>query len=461
MLASPFVAELIVVDDGSRDSTVAIVREYRRPAHHAVPPADQPGQGRGAAAGFAEATAPYVIVQDADLEYDPADYGRGARRRCSSGQADVVFGSRFLSGEPHRVLYFWHSVGNQLLTTLSNMFTNLNLTDMETCYKAFRREVIQSIEIEEDRFGFEPEITAKIAGAGWRVYEVGICYAGRTYAEGKKIGWRDGVRAGLLRRSVLAACGGACAAVSIASPTATSRRRSSTTPTTSCPTCSHSLEEADELHRVDLQPGRAPPRRATCSRSAPATASSPRSCDATRRSPRPTCRRAASTGCGRASPDKPNVDVRLVDIAAHGRRPLVRLRRARERARAHRRRCERAREAARASLRPGGRVCVFVPAFDGLYSTSTSASATGAGTAGRSSSRCSTAPGSRSTTRATSTPSARSPGGSSPASSARCPPSTWSVSVYDRVVVPTLRRIEAGRSPRFGQSLFCVGTVRD
>ena len=120
-----------------------------------------------------------------------------------AGDADVVYGSRFLSGHPHRVLYYWHSVGNRLLTTASNMFTNLNLTDMETCYKAFRREVIQSIEIEEDRFGFEPEITAKIAAAGWRIYEVGISYSGRTYSEGKKIGWKDGVRAiyGVVRYS--------------------------------------------------------------------------------------------------------------------------------------------------------------------------------------------------------------------------------------------------------------------
>jgi hypothetical protein len=135
-----------------------------------------------------------VIVQDADLEYDPDEFEL-LLGPLEDDKADVVFGSRFQSGRPHRVLYYWHSVGNRLLTTLSNMFTNLNLTDMETCYKAFRRSVIQSITIEEDRFGFEPEITAKIARGGWRVYEVGISYSGRTYAEGKKIGWRDGVRA--------------------------------------------------------------------------------------------------------------------------------------------------------------------------------------------------------------------------------------------------------------------------
>ncbi len=153
-------------------------------------------RGKGAAlrTGFARATAEYVIVQDADLEYDPDEFGV-VLEPLERDLADVVFGSRFLSGRPHRVLYFWHSMGNKLLTLLSNMFTDLNLTDMETCYKAFRRELIQSVEIEEDRFGFEPEITAKVARAGWRIYEVGISYSGRTYAEGKKISWRDGVRA--------------------------------------------------------------------------------------------------------------------------------------------------------------------------------------------------------------------------------------------------------------------------
>ena len=194
VLQSPWVAEVIVVDDGSRDRSREILAGLDNPRVRVI--LHEKNQGKGAAlrTGFAHATHDYVIVQDADLEYDPQEYGL-VLEPLLTNRADVVFGSRFLSGRPHRVLYFWHSMGNKFLTLMSNMFTDLNLTDMETCYKCFRREVIQSIPIEEDRFGFEPEITAKLARGRWRIYEVGISYSGRTYDEGKKIGWRDGVRA--------------------------------------------------------------------------------------------------------------------------------------------------------------------------------------------------------------------------------------------------------------------------
>jgi len=194
VLESPHVAEVIVVDDGSSDGTVEIVRSLSDQRLRLLLQPVNRGKGAALRRGFSEATADFVVVQDADLEYDPAEYGN-LLAPLLSDHADVVYGTRFVLDRPHRVLYYWHSVGNKLLTKASNMFTNLNLTDMETCYKMFRREVIQSITIQEDRFGFEPEITAKIARGRWRVYEVGISYAGRTYAEGKKIGWRDGVQA--------------------------------------------------------------------------------------------------------------------------------------------------------------------------------------------------------------------------------------------------------------------------
>jgi 2-polyprenyl-3-methyl-5-hydroxy-6-metoxy-1,4-benzoquinol methylase len=205
VLASPWVAEVVVVDDGSDDGTGGVLAGIDDRRVRVLTQPMNLGKGAALRRGFREVTAPYVVVQDADLEYDPADFG-DLLEPLLAGRADAVFGSRFLSGRPRRVLYYWHSVGNRMLTTLSNAFTNLNLTDVETCYKAFRREVIQSIDLEEDRFGFEPEVTAKVAKAGWRVYEVGISYAGRTYAEGKKTGWRDGMRAvyGIVKYSRLA-----------------------------------------------------------------------------------------------------------------------------------------------------------------------------------------------------------------------------------------------------------------
>jgi glycosyltransferase involved in cell wall biosynthesis len=207
VLESPFTGEVLVVDDGSTDGTRELLAAIDEPRVRVLLQPHNQGKGAALRRGFAHATKPYVIVQDADLEYDPAEYGV-MLQPLLDGRADVVYGSRFLSAAPHRVLYFWHSVGNRFLTMCSNAFTNLNLSDMETCFKAFRLEVIQSIRIEEDRFGFEPEITAKIARSGARVYEVGISYSGRTYGEGKKIGWKDGVRAlycivkyGLARRA--------------------------------------------------------------------------------------------------------------------------------------------------------------------------------------------------------------------------------------------------------------------
>lgn len=194
VLESPWVAEVILVDDGSTDETLALAYSVRDNRLRIIEQVRNQGKGAALRRGFAEVNWPYVVVQDADLEYDPAEYGR-LLEPLLSDKADAVFGSRFMSGSPHRVLYFWHSVGNALLTTMSNAFTNLNLTDMETCYKIFRREVIQSIDLKEDRFGFEPEITAKVAKGRWRIYEVGIGYSGRTYEEGKKIAWRDGLQA--------------------------------------------------------------------------------------------------------------------------------------------------------------------------------------------------------------------------------------------------------------------------
>src|SRR5712671_5806596 len=186
--------EIIIVDDGSRDGTQTVLNEISKTIDQVIYHPANRGKGAALRSGFAAATGDIILVQDADLEYNPEDY-LVLLEPIISGKADAVVGSRFMGGRPHRVLFFWHMAGNKFLTLLSNMFTNLNLTDMETGYKAFKASLIKSIQIEEDRFGVEPEIIAKLARAGCRIYEVGISYNGRTYREGKKVNWKDGMRA--------------------------------------------------------------------------------------------------------------------------------------------------------------------------------------------------------------------------------------------------------------------------
>jgi glycosyltransferase involved in cell wall biosynthesis len=191
----PVEKEIIIVDDFSTDGTRELLQnEIESQVDKVLYHEWNMGKGAALRNGFREITGDIVIVQDGDLEYDPSEYAK-LLEPIVAGRADVVYGSRFVGSEPHRVLYFWHYIGNKILTLLSNMFTNLNLTDMETCYKMFRADVLKNVTIEQNRFGFEPEITAKVSRGGWRIYEVGISYSGRNYAEGKKINWKDGAKA--------------------------------------------------------------------------------------------------------------------------------------------------------------------------------------------------------------------------------------------------------------------------
>jgi glycosyltransferase involved in cell wall biosynthesis len=458
VLASPFVQEILVVDDGSVDESVEIVRGIDDPRIRLFVQPINLGKGAALRRGFAEATAPFVIVQDADLEYDPDEYSE-VLGPLLSGDADVVYGSRFLSGRPHRVLYYWHSVGNRFLTTASNMFTNLNLTDMETCYKAFRREVIQSIELHEDRFGIEPEITAKIAAGNWRVYEVGISYSGRTYAEGKKIGWRDGVRAlyGVVHYSK---AWRSLRSMIDRAPDRNIAPAEFDDADAELSDVLRTLEEADNYadwiydlvqphlgeHVLEIGAGHGElTERLRRDARVTATDLSKRCVDALE---------LRFAGC-------PEVEVLQADAAALGaenrRYDSVVLINVLE----HIDDDAGALADLRTLLKPGGRLCVFVPAFEGLYSDFDRRighrrryrKARLAGTFDRAGLGVLEA-------RYVNTAGAIAWWLFSRQFN-QVPTQRWSVRLYDRFAVPVVRRLEQDRAPRFGQSLLVVGERRD
>jgi 2-polyprenyl-3-methyl-5-hydroxy-6-metoxy-1,4-benzoquinol methylase len=451
VLDSPLVRELVIVDDGSTDETLQTALGFTDPRVRVFAQPINLGKGAALRRGFHEVQSPYVIVQDADLEYDPADYTT-MLAPLLSGDADVVYGSRFLSGEAHRVLYYWHSVGNRFLTTTSNMFTNLNLTDMETCYKAFRLDVIRSVEVEEDRFGFEPEITAKIARQGWRVYEVGISYNGRTYAEGKKIGWRDGVRAvyGVLRYSP------AWSRV---------RERIDRAPDRNLPpahfedadaelsTVLESLEGAERYadwilslaephlgeHVLEIGAGHGEmTQRLVRSHEVTATDLSPRCVEELRTKfagdPRVHVELADAGSIDESTPYDSAI---LVNVLEHIEDDVDALRDIGSR------------------LRPGGRIAIYVPAFEGLYSDFDRR--VGHRRRYRRSHLAEVVD--RAGLNVVEARYVNSLGAIAWWTFARqlgqVPTQQWSVRLFDRVV-PTLSRVEAEHHPRFGQSLFCV-----
>jgi 2-polyprenyl-3-methyl-5-hydroxy-6-metoxy-1,4-benzoquinol methylase len=450
VLRSPYVAEVVVVDDGSTDGTLERVLTVDDPRIRVFEQPVNLGKGAALRRGFQEVTADFVIVQDADLEYDPAEYGE-MLAPLLDGSADVVYGSRFLGVGAHRVLYYWHSVGNRFLTTTSNMLTNLNLTDMESCYKAFRREVIQSIDIQEDRFGFEPEITAKVAKAGYRIFEVGISYSGRTYEEGKKIGWRDGVRAfySIVRYSHVFERMGGRAGPHDDGPVDSEESDAELA------SVLDSLGDADnyadwiydlcephlgtEVLEIGAGHGELT-QRLVPGRFVTATELSKRCVEELHAQydgmANVEIRHAEIDALGR---DRRYDSIVLVNVLEHIADDLAALR------------------DLRALLKPGGRVIVFAPAFDGLYSDFDRK--IGHHRRYRRSQLVTVAD--RAGFQLVESRYVNSLGAFAWWLFARrlrqTPTQGWSVKLYDRTVVPVLRRAETRRIPRFGQSVLLVG----